>query len=84
MSLQKNLGKVRRFAKLMKFATWLQNIPNKLTPAPFRLIQIGSAFWQSCALHVAVRLDLASVLGDQQLSVEIIATKVFAQPDAVY
>ncbi len=84
MTLQKNSSKVRRFAKLMKFAAWLQNIPNKLTPAPFRLIQIGSAFWQSCALQVAVRLDIASVLGDQPLSVEIIATKVFAQPDAVY
>lgn len=84
MSLKKNSSKVHRFAKLIKFATWLQNIPNKLTPAPFRLIQIGSAFWQSCALHVAVRLDIASVLGDQQLSVEIIAEKVFAQPDAVY
>lgn len=84
MSLQKNSSKVRRFAKLMKFATWLQNIPNKVIPAPFRLIQIGSAFWQSCALHVAVRLDIASVLGDQQLSVETIAARVFAQPDTVY
>jgi len=84
MTLQKNSSKVHRFAKLIKLATWLQNIPNKLTPAPFRLIQIGSAFWQSCALQVAVRLDIASVLGDQPLSVEIIATKVFAQPDAVY
>jgi hypothetical protein len=84
MSLQKNAGKVYLFAKLIKFATWLQNIPNKVTPPPFRLIQIGSAFWQSCALHVAVRLDIASVLGDNRLAVETIAVQVFTQPDAVY
>jgi hypothetical protein len=84
MSLQRNTGKVYLFAKLIKFATWLQNIPNKVTPPPFRLIQIGSAFWQSCALHVAVRLDIASVLGDKRLAVETIAVQIFAQPDAVY
>ena len=84
MSLQKNAGKVRCFAKLMQFAAWLQRIPNMVTPPPFRLIQIGSAFWQSCALHVAVRLDIASVLGYGQLSVETIAARVFAQPDAIY
>lgn len=45
MSYQRNAGAVRRFAKAMKFAAWLQSIPNKLTPPPFRLMQIGSAFW---------------------------------------
>jgi hypothetical protein len=47
MSFQKNSGAVRRFAKAMKFASWLQAVPYKLTPPPFRLMQIGSAFWQS-------------------------------------
>lgn len=84
MSLQMNSGAVRRFAILMKFAAWLQNIPNKVTPPPFRLMQIGSAFWQSRVLHVAVRLDIASRLGDKSLAVEVIATRVSAQPDAVY
>lgn len=84
MSFQKNSGSVRRFAKLMKFAAWLQNIPNKITPLPFRLIQIGSAFWQSRVLHVAVRLDIASVLGDERLTVDVIAARVSAHPDAVY
>jgi len=84
MSLQKNPGPVRRFAKLMKFADWLQNLPNKIMPPPFRLIRIGSAFWQSRALYVAVRLDIASVLGGNQLEVEALAARVFAQPDALY
>ncbi|MDD5462751.1 MAG: methyltransferase [Methylococcales bacterium] len=84
MSLQKNSGSVRRFAKLKKFAAWLQNIPNKFAPPAFRLIQIGSAFWQSRVLHVAVRLDIASILGDERLTVEFIAERVWAQPDSVY
>ena len=84
MSLQKNSGTVRFFARLMKFAAWLQNLSNKITPPPFRLIQIGSAFWQSRILYIAVHLDIASVLGNEQLAVEVIATRVSAQPDAIY
>jgi len=84
MVLQKNAASVRLFAKLMKFASWLQGIPNKITPPPFRLIQIGSAFWQSRVLHVATRLNIASLLGDGCLSVETIAVQVLAQPDATY
>ncbi len=84
MSLQKNSGSVRLFAKLMKLAFWLQAIANKITPPPFRLIQIGSAFWQSRVLHVAASLNIASVLGDGQLAAEAIAARVSAQADALY
>lgn len=82
MPYQKNGGAVRRFAKAMKFAAWLQALPNRLTPPPFRLMQIGSAFWQSRALHVAARLDIASALGDRELAVDSIASLVAAQADA--
>jgi len=84
MSLQKNSATVRCFAKLTQFAAWLQHLTPKLTPPPFRLIQIGSAFWQSRALHVAVRLDIASVLGDEALAADVIAARVSAQADAIY
>jgi len=84
MSLQKNQGAVSRFAMAMKFAAWLQNLPNKLTPPPFRLMQIGSAFWQSRALYVAARLDIATALGDDQVAAEDIAARVAAQPDATW
>ena len=84
MQLQKNAGAVRRFSGLMKFAGWLQNIPNKVTPPPFRLMQIGSAFWQSRVLYVAARLDIADILGDERLAVDQIATRVSAEPDAIY
>lgn len=82
MSLQKNAGAVRRFAKAMKFAAWLQNLPNKLTPPPFRLIQISSAYWQSRALYVAARLDIATTLGETEMAAEDVAILVGAQIDA--
>lgn len=84
MSLQKNAGAIRRFASAIQFGAWLQNIPDKLTPAPFRLIQISSAFWQSRALYVATKLDIASVIADGELSADSIASKVSADPDAVF
>lgn len=84
MALQRNSGAVRRFARLMKFAAWLQNLPNRITPPPFRLVQIGSAFWQSRVLHVAARLDIATVLGEKALATDEIAARVTAHPDATY
>lgn len=74
MTLQKNAGAVRRFGKAMKFDACLQSLPNKITPAPFRLIQIGSAFWQSRALFVVSQLDIATVLGSEGLSATELAT----------
>lgn len=84
MTLQENAGAVRRFARAVKVANWLQKLPAKLTPPPFRLMEISTAFWQSRALYVAVQLDVATVLGDGRLAVEDIATQVSAHPDATY
>ena len=82
MSFQKNAGAVRRFAKAMKFGAWLQAISSKVTSPPFRLMQIGSAFWQSRALYVAARLDIATMLGDQELDTDGIGARVAANADA--
>jgi hypothetical protein len=84
MTLQKNPGAVSRFAKLAKFGVWLQNLPNKVTPAPFRLVQISASYWQSRVLYVAAKLDIATVLADGQLSAEEIAARIHAQPDATW
>jgi hypothetical protein len=84
MTFQKHSGAVRRFAKILKFASWLQNLPNRLTPPAFRLIQLSSAFWQSRVLYVAARLDLATHLGDETLSSSELATKASADADSVY
>jgi hypothetical protein len=78
-----NAGAVRRFAKVIKFGAWLQAIPNKLTPPPFRLLQIGSAFWHSRALYVAARLDIATILGDVELEADVIASRATANADAI-
>lgn len=82
MSYQLNSGAVRRFAKVMKFGAWLQSLSNNLTPPPFRLIQIGSAFWQSRALYVAARLDIATALADEEINADMIAIRIAANADA--
>lgn len=82
MPLQKNAGAVKRFACAMKFSGWLQSLTDKLTPPPFRLMQIGSAFWQSRALDVAARLDIATVLGDAALDAPEIASRAGSNADA--
>lgn len=84
MAYQKNRGAVRRFALMLRFAAWLQDLPNKLTPPPFRLVQIGSAFWQSRALYVAARLDVATILAEHALDADEIARSVGAHPDATH
>jgi hypothetical protein len=82
MSYQLNARAVRGFAKAMKFGAWLANLPNKLTPPPFRLMQISSGFWLSRALHVAARLDVATALGEATLNASEIAQRVGADADA--
>jgi hypothetical protein len=83
MSLQLNARAARRFASAMRFGAWLQALPGRMTPPPFRLIQIGSAFWQSRALNVAARLDVATLLGDEEVDAETLAARAGAQPDAL-
>lgn len=84
MTFQKNSGAARRFSWVMKLANGLQKLPRKLIPPPFRILEISSAFWQSRALYVAARLDVATVLADEEMSVAEISMQVSAQPDALY
>ena len=82
MSFQLNARAVRGFAKAMKFGAWLANLPNRLTPPPFRLMQISSGFWLSRALYLATQLDVATVLGGAELHADAIAERVHANSDA--
>lgn len=84
MRLQKNTGAVRRFARLMKVGAWLQGLTQRGTPAPFRLLLIGSAFWQSRALYVAARLDVAGELADAELSSAELAARCHANEHALF
>lgn len=82
--LATNPFRVKLFNKLMGFANALQAIPAKITPPPFRLMQIGSLFWQSRALYVATRLELADALGDGEKSTLEIATDLQLHEDHLY
>jgi hypothetical protein len=83
-SLQKNRFKVKMFSRAMAFANWLASLPNRLTPPPFRLMQIGSAFWQSRALYAAASLGLADEIGDGEKNTAEIASALGLHEDHLY
>jgi hypothetical protein len=74
--LQKNIRKTKRFERIMKVAAWIAELPNKLIPAPFRLMQIGSLFWQSRSLYLAVKLGIADVISSEPMTTKDIAEKL--------
>jgi hypothetical protein len=67
-----------------EIAAGIRRLPNQVMPPPFRLMQIGSLFWQSRALFVAAKLDIATILGSGSLSVDEIAAEIPASSDALY
>lgn len=68
----------------MRFGNWLARLPDKLVPPPFRVIQLGCAFWHSRALFVAAELGVADVLGDEQKSSQQIAEVLDLNADYLY
>jgi len=84
MQLQTNTMAIKGYGKMMKFANWLQNIPNKITPAPFRIIQVGSSFWHSRALYVSAKLGLADEIGDSEKTTTAIAEALSLNEDHLY
>ena len=83
MSLQRKPLRTRAFQWAMSLSNRLQQLPNRLAPPPFRLMQIGSAFWQSRVLYVAARLDLATILADERLTPADLATRLQVNPDSL-
>ena len=84
MEFLKNKTAIKLYGILMGFANWLQQIPNKVTPPPFRLIQIGSAFWQSRALYTATKLGIADELGDSEKSTDVLSDVLQVHADHLY
>lgn len=82
--LANNRFRVKMFEKIMRIANVLQKIPAKTTPPPFRLMQIGSVFWQSRALYVAAKLGVADVIGNEQKSTKEIAETLHLHEDHLY
>ena len=48
--------------------------PSAVSPA--KLIEMSGAYWQSCALHAAVELDVFTVLADEVLSAEALSSRL--------
>jgi hypothetical protein len=76
--------KVWLYQRLLAVAARIQGIPAKVTPPPFRLLQIGSAFWQSRTLYVATRLQVAEALGDAPKSTQALADILGLHEDHLY
>jgi len=74
--LQRNPFKVRLVAWIVRqVSRWVAR-SQRLVPAPFRLMQIGSAFWQSRVLYLVAQLDVATELADAALPVAVLAQRV--------
>jgi hypothetical protein len=74
-TLQRNRFQVRLYQWLLRLANAIAALPNRVTPPPFRLLQMGSAFWLSRAVYVAARLELADALGEAQKTVAALAVE---------
>ncbi|MGE5548807.1 MAG: methyltransferase [Solirubrobacterales bacterium] len=83
MTHQRRPLAVRAFETAARLSNALLAWPNRIVPPPFRLMQIGSAFWQSRVLYVAATLDLATILGDRRLAVADLAREAEADPAAL-
>jgi hypothetical protein len=84
IKLTKNKFAIKRYNKLIRFANWLQQIPNKVTPPPFRLMQIGSAFWHSRVLYVGTKLGLADEIGNAGKSTSSLADTLQLNENHLY
>ena len=49
---------------------------NDQTLNPSELLEISGAYWESCALHAAVNLDVFTIIGQDQLAAKEIAQKL--------
>lgn len=83
-SFQTSRFKVRFYQQALKLAHKIQTLPAKLTPLPFRLLQMSSAFWQSRTLYVATRLQIAETLADNTLTTQNLAKQLNLHEDHLY
>ncbi len=50
---------------------------------PGELLELSGYYWKTCTLHAAVKVDVFTCLGDEQLAGDEVATKLNAAPDAI-
>ncbi len=80
-SLQRQRLQAWAFRGASKLLGRLQGVLTGVLPPAVRLLQIGSAFWQSRALAVAAQLDLATHLGEERLTHAELAERAGIRPD---
>ena len=83
MSLQKHLATVLLINGAIGSVARFQKAVDGLLPPQFRLLKMGSAFWQSRALHAIAALDVATLLGDSAQSVSQLSGSTRSDPDAL-
>jgi SAM-dependent methyltransferase len=50
---------------------------------PGKLLEISGSYWKTCALHAGVKLGLFSIIGDNELTAEDVASDMNADVDGV-
>jgi C-methyltransferase len=74
-------------AKLARVIEWtrhhLYRLHQRLTPAPAAMIEMILAGWTSQAITVAAQLGVADALADGPLTIDELATRVYADGDAL-
>ncbi|MCO1336883.1 hypothetical protein MO867_21375 [Microbulbifer sp. OS29] len=83
-SLQRNKISNWMFQQLSGAISRFSNISSNLIPPSFRLMQMGSLFWQSRCLYVAARLDIAEYVGDEAVSIQKLAVDCKSDEDYLY
>ncbi len=84
MSFARHRLRIGLFQFIVNAVLGLQRRVGAMTPPPFRLMQIGSAFWQSRALYAAARWGLADAIGDGQKGAKAVAEALGLHEDYVY
>ena len=83
-SLAKHPLQVAWLQRLMAFAARLAAFPARITPPPFRLLQLGSAYWQSRAVYLAAKLGVAERIGGAEMAVAELAASLGVDEDPLY
>ncbi|WP_444942029.1 methyltransferase [Microbulbifer sp. ZKSA004] len=83
-SMQRNRAVNWVFQRASNMINSICNIPNALMPPPFRVMQIGSLFWQSRCLYTAVRLNIADHINGEVVPIEKLANDCNADKEHLY
>ena len=67
-----------------RFRLSLKKLYYRFTPAGMAVFEKSQGFWLAKALGVACELNLAEIIGDQELKIDEVARQAGADPQALY